>query len=91
MQPGLATRVATLIVFFMHRPTKETSNESPLHLIDPDPAEFKQLASAEVLGEGGDGNGIAGRIGGRTQNWAPIALSDGKLLIRDQKCVKVVK
>jgi len=29
-----------------------------------------------------------------TQNWAPIALADGKLLIRDQSrsmCVKVVQ
>jgi hypothetical protein len=48
-----------------------------------------------MLGEGGgDGEGIAGRIGGRTQNWAPIALSDGKLLIRDHsemKCVQVAE
>jgi outer membrane protein assembly factor BamB len=72
-----------------------TDGEKSLYLIDPDPAEFKQLASAELLGEGGgDGEGIAGRIGGRTQNWAPIALSDGKLLIRDHtqmKCVKVAE
>jgi outer membrane protein assembly factor BamB len=70
-----------------------TDGEKSLYLIDPDPAEFKKLASAELLGEGGgDSAGIAGRIGGRTQNWAPIALSDGKLLIRDHsqmKCVKV--
>ena len=71
-----------------------TDGEKSVHLIDPDPSGFKQLASAELLGEGGDGGGIAGRIGGRTQNWAPIALSDGKLLIRDHnqmKCVKVAK
>ena len=71
-----------------------TDGERSLYLIDPDPQEFKQLASAELLGEGGDSGGIGGRIGGRTQNWAPIALSDGKLLIRDHsemKCVKVAE
>jgi outer membrane protein assembly factor BamB len=45
-----------------------------LYLIEPDPSGFKPLASAEVLQEG--------------ENWAPIALSDGKLLIRDQKQMK---
>jgi hypothetical protein len=33
-------------------------------------------------------------FGGPTQNWAPIALADGKLLIRDQSrmmCVKVAQ
>ena len=71
-----------------------TDGEKSLFLIEPDPAGFKALASAELLGEGGDSSGIAGRIGGRTQNWAPIALSDGKLLIRDHSqmiCVKVAK
>ena len=56
--------------------------------------EFKPRASAEMLGEGGDSSGIAGRIGGPTQNWAPIALSDGMLLIRDHremKCVRVTE
>ena len=50
---------------------------------------FKPLASAEVLeivavAEPKYGN----------QNWAPIALADGKLLIRDQSqivCVKVAE
>ena len=72
-----------------------TDGEKSLHLIDPNPSEFKHLASAELLGTGGgDSEGIAGRIGGPTQNWAPIALSEGKLLIRDHsqmKCVKVGK
>lgn len=71
-----------------------TDGESSLYLIEPDPSEFKPLASAKLLGEGGDSSGIAGRIGGRTQNWAPIALSEGKLLIRDHtemKCLKVAK
>ena len=66
-----------------------------LYLIEPDPSGFKALASTELLGEAGtDSEGIALRVGGPTQNWAPIALSDGKLLIRDHsqlKCVKVVQ
>jgi len=57
-----------------------TDGRQTLFLIEPDPAGFKPLASAEILEMG--------------QNWAPIALVDGKLLIRDQgmlKCVKVIK
>ena len=62
-----------------------------LYLIEPDPSGFKPLASAEVLGEGGtDSEGIAARVGGSTQNWAPLALSDGKLLIRDQNRMKCI-
>jgi len=45
-----------------------------LYLIDPDPSGFKPLASAELLEQG--------------ENWAPIALANGKLLIRDQKQLK---
>ena len=67
----------------------------PLYLIDPDPSGFKPLASTELLGEGGTSSeGIALRVGGSTQNWAPIALADGKLLIRDQgrmMCVRVAE
>ncbi len=47
-----------------------------LYLIEPDPSGFKPLASAELLQPG--------------ENWAPIALVDGKLLIRDQKQLKCV-
>lgn len=57
-----------------------TDGQKMLYLIQPDPTGFKSLASAELLGPG--------------QNWAPIALSSGKLLIKDQsqmKCVKVAK
>ncbi|MHC4556511.1 MAG: PQQ-binding-like beta-propeller repeat protein [Planctomycetota bacterium] len=68
-----------------------TDGRESLYLIEPDPSEFKPLASAELLGEAGtDSEGIALRVGGRTQNWAPLALSDGKLLIRDQKQMKCV-
>jgi outer membrane protein assembly factor BamB len=70
-----------------------TDGEKSLYMIEPDPKEFKALQSAELLGEGGgDNSGIAGRIGGGSQNWAPLALSNGRLLIRDQtemKCVQV--
>jgi len=55
-----------------------TDGNKTLYLIQPDPSGFKPLASAEILDMG--------------QNWAPLALADGKLLIRDQKrmlCVKV--
>jgi outer membrane protein assembly factor BamB len=45
-----------------------------LYLVEPDPSGFKPLASAELLEPG--------------ENWAPIALADGKLLIRDQKNLK---
>jgi outer membrane protein assembly factor BamB len=47
-----------------------------LYLVDPDPTGFKPLASAELLESG--------------ENWAPLALVDGKLLIRDQKNLKCV-
>lgn len=68
-----------------------SDGKKTLYLVEPDPAGFKSLASAELLGEAGtDSQGIARRIGGATQNWAPMALSDGKLLIRDQRQMKCV-
>jgi outer membrane protein assembly factor BamB len=48
-----------------------------LYLIDPDPSAFKPIASAQLLDSG--------------ENWAPIALSGGRLLIRDQKQLKCVQ
>jgi hypothetical protein len=57
-----------------------TDGSTMLYLIQPDPTGFKPVASAELLKAG--------------QNWAPLALVNGKLLIRDQnqlKCVKVAK
>lgn len=54
-----------------------TDGSRKLYLIEPDPAGFKPLASAELMDAG--------------NNWAPIALSDGKLLIRDQKKLIVVQ
>jgi outer membrane protein assembly factor BamB len=58
-----------------------TDGTTKLYLIEPDPSAFKPHATAELLGDG-------------NQNWAPMALSDGKLLIRDQaqmKCLKVAQ
>lgn len=54
-----------------------TDGSKKLYMIEPDPAGFKVLASAELMESG--------------QNWAPLALSDGKLVIRDQKKLMVVQ
>ena len=57
-----------------------TDGNRKLYLIEPDPAGFNPLASAELLEP--------------ANNWAPIALVDGRLLIRDQtqmKCVQVAQ
>jgi len=51
-----------------------TDGNKMLYLIEPDPSGFKPLASAELLESG--------------ENWAPLALVDGKLLIRDHKQMK---
>jgi hypothetical protein len=72
-----------------------TDGAKKLYLIEPSPEEFKPIASTELLSEPKQGaEGIAARVGGSTQNWAPIALSQGKLLIRDQNrmmCLKVAE
>jgi hypothetical protein len=74
-----------------------TDGSNSLYLIQPDPTGFKPIASAKLLQEGGTGSEndpMASRVGGKTQNWAPLALADGKLLIRDQSrlmCVKVAQ
>ncbi|GHV05714.1 hypothetical protein FACS189416_5680 [Bacteroidia bacterium] len=65
-----------------------------IYLKEPNSTAFKPLAQAEVLKEGGVAMDGMAQMGGGTQNWAPIALADGKLLIRDQNrmlCIKVVK
>jgi outer membrane protein assembly factor BamB len=54
-----------------------TDGNTKLYLIDPNPSAFTPLASAVVL-EPGD-------------NWAPLALVDGKLLIRGQKELKCLQ
>jgi outer membrane protein assembly factor BamB len=69
-----------------------TDGAESLYLIEPDPAEFKPLASSELLAAKSSDDPMASRFG--TQNWAPIALADGRLLIRDQSrmiCVKVAE
>ena len=54
-----------------------TDGNTKLYLVEPNPAGFKPLASAVIL-EPGD-------------NWAPLALVDGKLLVRGQKELKVLQ
>jgi hypothetical protein len=54
-----------------------TDGNTKLYLIEPSPSGFKPLASAVVL-EAGD-------------NWAPLALAGGKLLIRGQKELKCLQ
>ncbi len=52
-----------------------------VHLVDPNPAAFKQIAESRKLLDG-------------KQIWSPPALSDGKLVVRDQgqiKCLDVSK
>ena len=65
-----------------------TDGASKLYLIEPDPSAFKPLATAELL------KGDSGDQRFPTQNWAPLALANGRLLIRDQSrlmCVKVAR
>jgi len=47
-----------------------------LHLIEPDPSGYKELAKAKLLDT--------------DEFWGPLALVDGKLLIRDQKEMRCV-
>ena len=54
-----------------------TDGNTTLYLVEPTPSGFKPLASAVVLEKG--------------DNWAPLALADGKLLIRGQKELKVLQ
>jgi len=54
-----------------------TDGNTKLYLVEPNPTAFKPIASAVIL-EPGD-------------NWAPLALSDGKLLVRGQKELKVLQ
>ena len=78
-----------------------TDGRKTLYVIEPDSSGFKPLVSAEALKEGGTGSTnnpnydqLAAEFGGSTQNWAPMALADGKLLIRDQRhllCVRVAR
>ena len=54
-----------------------TDGDTKLYLVEPSPSAFKPLASAVVLEKG--------------DNWAPLALVDGKLLIRGQKQMKACR
>jgi outer membrane protein assembly factor BamB len=54
-----------------------SDGNTKLYLVEPNPTGFKPLASAVVLAPG--------------DNWAPLALADGKLLIRGQKELKCLQ
>ena len=54
-----------------------TDGSTTLYVIEPDPSGFKPLASARLLEPG--------------ENWGPLALVDGNLLIRDQRQLKCVQ
>ena len=72
---------------FPLRPTTDGANS--LYLIEPSAEGFKPISKADLLV---DNSGAAPR--GAMGNWAPMALADGMLLIRNQttmKCVKVAK
>ena len=70
-----------------------TDGNKTLYLIEPSAEAFKPISKANLLEEGSSG---AAEFGGRIPNgnWAPLALADGKLLIRNHsilRCVKVTK
>jgi len=54
-----------------------TDGNTKLYLIEPSPAGFKPLASAVILAPG--------------DNWAPLALVDGRLIVRGQKELKALQ
>ena len=67
-----------------------TDGDKTLYLIEPDPSAFKPVASKDILEIA---TGLADARYGN-QNWAPIALADGRLVIRDQNwlmCIKVAQ
>ncbi len=72
-----------------------TDGQTKLYLIEPNPTEFKPIASVDLLEESKlTGNERVISIVGTNQNWAPIALADGKLLIKGQRqlmCLKIVE
>jgi len=69
-----------------------TDGRTKLYLIEPDPSAFKPIATAEllVLEEETSEEETSRRRRWTSQNWAPLALADGKLLIRDQEQMKCV-
>ena len=71
-----------------------TDGLSTLYLIEPNSTAFKPISKAALLKEGSAFTEGMSAVGGNSQNWGPMALADGKLLIRDQNrmlCVKVVR
>jgi hypothetical protein len=70
---------------FADRMLLSTDGGTMLYLIDPDPSAFKAISSVEL-------SALEGERRSSNQNWAPMALADGMLLVRSQSrlvCVKV--
>lgn len=71
-----------------------TNGANTLFLIEPSAEAFKPISQVDILAE--EGSAGPGQMGGRMANgnWAPIALADGKLLVRNHKtmmCLQVAK
>ena len=78
--PALAPLLEPPEAVLPGRPTRlliATDGNTKLYLLEPNPTGFKALASAEIL-EAGD-------------NWAPLALADGRLIVRGQKQMKALQ
>jgi outer membrane protein assembly factor BamB len=54
-----------------------TDGNTKLYLIEPSPSGFKPLSSAVILQPG--------------DNWAPLALAEGTLLVRGQKELRALR
>ena len=69
-----------------------TDGSTKLYLVEPDSSAFKPVASTELLAPNPGDENETDRFA--TQNWAPLAIAEGRLLIRDQRrllCVQIVK
>ena len=69
-----------------------TDGADTLYLIEPSPEGYKPISTAPLLAGGAGAAEMGGSFA--NGNWAPLALADGMLLIRNHnvmKCVKVTK
>jgi hypothetical protein len=69
-----------------------TDGADTLYLIEPSAEGYKPISTAPLLAGGMGTSEMGGRM--TNGNWAPLALADGMLLIRNHttmKCVKVTK
>jgi outer membrane protein assembly factor BamB len=68
-----------------------TDGLTTLYLIEPSHEAFKPISKSTILRDGGVTTEGMTAFGGSTQNWAPLALADGILLIRDQSRMFALK